>query len=124
MLKAQELRIGNLVQSYADIISVEYVDKLLLKGVFHRDVIYNTSLQVKHCKPIPLNEEWLLKLGFQKDRNGYFLGVLSFSETNSNELMICINDLPIQTICKYVHQLQNLYFSLTGVELELSSNVA
>ena len=38
-MKASELRINNLVQSYADVITVEYVDKLLLfrisKTVLH-----------------------------------------------------------------------------------------
>jgi hypothetical protein len=78
----------------------------------------------KKIEPIMLTEEWLINFRFKKDINGYFLGILSFSITSQNEFMICINDISIQTICKYVHQIQNLYFALMGVELPLSSNVA
>ncbi len=33
------------------------------------------------------------------------------------DIKLCNSDSPIKI--KYVHQLQNIYFSLTGIELEL-----
>ena len=74
-------------------------------------------------EPIPLTEEWLLKLGFKKTEWDNF---------NSYRLMIGNNDYTIVLYsdgncevgdiitCKieYVHQLQNLYFALTGEELK------
>lgn len=121
MIQSNELRIGNFVQSYADIITVEYVDKLLLKGFFHRDVVYNTSIQIRHCKPILLNEEWLIKLGFIKSDTGYYFDkdceVLFY--LNNEKKPICeIHDYDYKHIV-HVHQLQNLYFALTQKELTL-----
>lgn len=70
-------------------------------------------------EPIPLTEEWLLRFGFEKDRSGYRLddiNSLSFSEN----YIVCWHDkvLGIKQI-EYVHQLQNLYFTLTGEELTI-----
>ena len=84
-------------------------------------------------KPIPLTEEWLVKMGFEIDRTGdlsiminsavthlffnkvkdFFYPMIlveaEFSGLGSN----CVGLNSIQ----YVHQLQNLYFALTGEEL-------
>ena len=131
-MKASDLRIGNLVQSYADIITVEYVDKLLLKGFFHRDIIYNTSIQIKHCKPIPLTEEWLVKLGFTRHHADYSNNVIYIKNVPDNtefEWGVYPNELgsgiQIQNrkLLKYVHQLQNLYHALTGEELTIKDEV-
>jgi len=75
---------------------------------------------------IPLTEEWLLKLGFTKgtdmwdDRAEYeylFSEGKGVTVSDTNEIyMGCFS----QTI-KYVHQLQNLIFAMSGVELQLSS---
>lgn len=133
MLKANELRIGNLVQSCGDIISVEYVDKLLLKGIFHRDNIYNTSIQVKHCKAIPLTVEWLIKFNVNEIKKQCPLRVNYVKYLKmDNEFNYCLcfyfdEDGYVDNVfrkIKYVHELQNLHFALTGVELQLSSNVA
>lgn len=137
-MKENELRIGNLVQSYADIITVEYVDKRFIKGVFNRVDIYNTSIAVKNVNPIPLTEEWLLKFGFEKveysdERHGfgneYNLKVNEDMFFNySDDFSLCIyrskesmkNEIgiiPEWDAIKHVHQLQNLYYSLTGKEI-------
>ena len=128
-MKASELRINNLVQSYADVITVEYVDKLLLKGFFHRDIIYNTSIQIKHCKPIPLSEGWLFNFGFDKLANDiptYYkcFGNLieddyefSFNIYVDSEQNYFITVFGRKIIIKHIHQLQNLYFALTDEEL-------
>ena len=80
-------------------------------------------------KRIPLTEEWLMIFGFKKDeynddRPFYYtfkgfrlncnMGFLTLY--NSNELAYF---RPIEL--KYVHQLQNMFFSLCGEELELKS---
>lgn len=77
--------------------------------------------------PIPLTEEWLLKFGFTydeifgwsfSDSKTYF--IMSYHSSaiitleTSEESIISVP----QNI-RYVHQLQNLYFALTGKELEL-----
>lgn len=72
--------------------------------------------------PIELNPEWLERFGFEKDRTGYALedkNSLSFSVTKEGKFLACWLDKSTGIIVQYVHQLQNLYFALTGEELEI-----
>jgi hypothetical protein len=84
---------------------------------------------IQSFQPIPLTEEWLLKFGFEKHGacdaypNGYYShGNL---EVNlDNEFSPAVSDPEgnchyIGNSCEYVHQLQNLYFALTGEELTI-----
>ncbi|WP_185285729.1 hypothetical protein [Elizabethkingia meningoseptica] len=73
-------------------------------------------------KPIELTEEWLLKLGFIKSKfssncfkitNGY-----KFHFAGGEELYL--DSIRLEHI-KYIHQLQNLHFALTGEELTIKS---
>lgn len=74
---------------------------------------------------IPLTKELLLKYGFIQEENEYFfknetlsisIGTCFYvlSNLGSGESIIKNNNL------KYLHQLQNLYFSLTGRELTVA----
>lgn len=81
-------------------------------------------------EPIPLTEEWLVKMGFEKriDRiigNVYTYGInkrtddfmLSIQQTDVNK-----NDFFYRNSfhrINYLHQLQNLYFALTVEELTI-----
>jgi len=79
--------------------------------------------------PIPLSEEWLLKFGFKKENDSFYYGNgwldvsiptvhYSFDIWRGNENYPTTSDwseIPISV--DYVHQLQNLYFALTGEEL-------
>ena len=88
---------------------------------------------------IPLTEEWLLKFGFflkeEIDDEHFFNGAL-FQDRNSDEFVIhhgeeyhYIRDISASsfdgsteyrtTKIQYIHQLQNLYFALTGEELTI-----
>jgi hypothetical protein len=82
-------------------------------------------------KPIPLNQEWLRNLGFNIGgydllfwehpnlKNTDFAGI-NWADEDIPEyqfLNVSINGIIIQI--DYVHQLQNLYFLLTGEELTL-----
>ena len=81
-----------------------------------------------HLEPIKLTEEWLLKFGFRYYQNAYYapdeeeyfiintkygFNFISFSEVDGSEWAIKFD-------IKYVHQLQNLYYTLTGKELEIN----
>jgi len=123
MLKANELRIGNYIQCLGNALCVEYVDKLIVKGEYHRNPEWDTSVQIKHCRPIIINEGWLFDFGFTKDlTNDIFLNIKSNSfliwQNNRIELLDDENNKCI-SFCNYVHQLQNLHFALTGEELIL-----
>lgn len=71
-------------------------------------------------KSIPLTEEWLFKLGFINDK------VLEIYRNDFTDSTIIID---YKFICllgyshvklNYVHELQNLYFALTGSELTVA----
>ena len=108
-MKAQELRVGNLVYDDDDIIEVEAYQLYILTDYF---------------EPVPLTEEWLLKFGFENKKHGIKRGVLksykihgnTFNLSNSGNIYYGFKSMQIQ----YVHQLQNLIFALTGEELTLS----
>lgn len=117
-MKATELRIGNYVYSITCngekvIDKVNHVDQ---QGVIASGIGWMEQ------EPIPLTEQWLKDFGFEE------IGiVMRMSITHFLELCWFKEDgLKIQTIgsgftecanCKYVHQLQNLYFDLAGKEL-------
>lgn len=134
-MRAEDLRIGNLVMSevwnnYSDIQGIEKCEswyQLRINGWIHRiDEDGYTEI-----KPIPLTGEWILKLGGQRNElnNEYWISVfnlkgeLHFETFNStDEVVTTLYSRSCQLIfdrIKYVHQLQNLYFALTGSELTI-----
>jgi len=72
-------------------------------------------------KPIPLNEEWLVKFGFEKDKSAFIYGYYALYNNeiywSGGVYSACDSISNIEI--KYVHQLQNLIFALTGEELTL-----
>ena len=126
-MKANELRIGNYVLDNLGGI-------LKIKGI-------NEESGLSHVRGILLTEEWFLKFGFRiKERISfhktpiYFRSDMDadycFSYANFREdygFYIEYTDspfdsdtdklYPISFGVKYVHQLQNIYFVLMGVEL-------
>jgi len=73
-----------------------------------------------NVQPIPLTEEWLLKFGFD-DLGTYGYGRGNFHIClHENEFYFSINNRKV--FIKHVHQLQNLYFALTGEELTYGGN--
>ena len=129
-LTANELRIGNLVNAllYGDEpINIESICSL-------NNEIFNSitgEIPLISIKPIPITEEWLLKFGFAKEQvtvndiiiNIYRLGdyeisiYLQGNETQKGYYLP--HSLQSRAYIKYVHQLQNLYFSLINTELKL-----
>jgi len=129
MIKINELRIGNIILlSWKNAVnpSTRKVDL----GAF-MDLASNGSGSAYNYEPIPLTEEWLSKFGFDKIGKNfrkfyeynpnlkefvlYYNNSTGFYEIKANNLMCTILS---------VHQLQNLYFALTGKELELSDAVS
>lgn len=119
-MKASELRIGNYVYYNNENKSIGIISTLvndLVPGLDYCQIdhVINKKHWCINLEPIPLTEEWLLKFGLEIKNNyaydkaslGFF--VITFGEKfywKSFEL-------------KYVHQLQNLYFSLSREELIL-----
>lgn len=111
-MELQELRLGNYVnwndEGYRDVST----------GVFS---CWEQQELHKILKPMPLTKEWLVKFGFSghiKFELGLIVIYLS-SERNRFGLWhgdsVKMFNVPVE----YVHQLQNLYFALTGNELKI-----
>jgi len=122
-MDARELRIGNLMELPNGEISKVTGFTENGKVWFVREPKHEEcALKINQVKPVPLTEEWLFEFGFINDFSkdfrvrliGYRLG--DFFITEKMKLLTSdINSVKI----KYVHQLQNLYFALTGEELTI-----
>ena len=124
-MKATELRIGNYVM-YSSLIQVNGYK------------IAECEDHLDRFKPIPLTEEWLLKFGFKEvkrythdyEEKIYSKSIIVGNENHCETLTISM-PFKVGFIGDYfsdecytlnidinnVHQLQNLYFALTGEEL-------
>lgn len=128
-LQPQELRIGNLINNGAydtdeAVLSIEIEDD---------GSAFVNSESIEMWQPIPITEEWLLRLGFEKLGQCYRMKVTHFLQLTYLPYTILSEnpkgrDLNLETIKpghteptgkKYIHQLQNLYYSLTDKELEI-----
>jgi hypothetical protein len=137
MIQANELRIGDIVlrakllqKAYTLPNEWEY-DQIT---VSHNDITA-CVLKPESFKPIPLTPEILEKCGFVYDDvfEKWFI-YLNKHELDIDRLtfrkyegFICFDGIDKRTILKqvkYLHQLQNLYFALTGEELEYNSQNA
>ena len=110
-MKANELRIGNYVKGIGHNIA------WLVEGI-EKDFIYTSDhwRLLSSFEGMPLTEEELINLGFIHAGNfhdciNYKLNGIDIWLYANNEIAFGKWDL------KYVHQLQNLYFALTGEEL-------
>ena len=119
-MEASEVRIGNLLNH----------NNGFVVGPFTVNSIHISDLErgndyAKEYEPIPLTEEWLIKFGFgfkEYDSLGWIESPsdMFYSLKKRGEYYYPYEtDNVIQFELKYVHQLQNLYFALTGEELGL-----
>ena len=116
-MKANELRIGNRL-----LIVGSLREECIIRTISDTLIGYETETRKGGCRiewlqPIPLTEEWLLKFGYELSQGHYIIsGHLIWK---CNDLLMCDKN---GIVLKHVHQLQNLYFSLTGCELEINLN--
>ena len=112
-MKSNELRVGNWINYLGDNMKFNEID---LSNLFNPSIdMYDTDLE-----PIELTEEILLKCGFEKTIvNTVIKAWLKFSFyltiRDDGDFFYEWKGGNIQV--KYLHQLQNLYFALTGTEL-------
>lgn len=108
-MEAKDLRMYNYIYKYGDI--YEVWEETFSEMSYERDIKWD---------PIILTEEWLIKFGFSKDGEYYSKGYFHYHECGNifigNDHVSGGN---VDANIKYVHQLQNLYFALKGIELQL-----
>lgn len=129
MISIKDLRVGNLVgrllKTYPDNIFEVLEVGETLKVVEGEEKYF---FDYRDLEPIPLTEEWLVKLGFANEdyKDGYY-GKTAKSQSLIYDFVVKIEDWGIFYELKgnlivtidSVHQLQNLYFALTNQELTL-----
>jgi hypothetical protein len=132
-MNANELRIGNYVKSN----DVNMAPYFTVTASFLKQ---NENEMSWFIDPIPLSQKWLEKFGFEKNKDKrwmrgksryaiFYFEYYATGEDNSmwrieyhdtdygrNEYKDCNQ---WGDVIKYVHQLQNLYWSLTGEELTI-----
>lgn len=126
MIDPRELRIGNLLEYEYQTVTVDVISDsgFAVSG----DELYPVEENIEDVKPIPITPEWLERMGFKHTvAKGYggqdmwagmgFItnGLVNFRGTPKHLHL----EGYFNTQVKYVHQLQNLYFALTGKELEI-----
>lgn len=123
----KELRIGNyILGNYMDYGDFEEAEKQEICEVLSLDSVgiceYSiwvegesaTVEQYDSFDPIPLTEEWLLNFGFKPFQKDFSIkGLIIHCRKRG---FVVRKSIPI---IKHVHQLQNLYFALTGQELTI-----
>lgn len=134
-MKATELRIGNIItdEFYDDFQKEIIVDSISDKGINtyasddgkpygQHSAIIECDYKFDALRGIPLTEVRLRKLGFEKRNNGYFKLTKEHIEFSiwgfDIDKMVLNTGGAFTPEVKYVHQLQNIYFALTGEELK------
>jgi len=129
-IESKELRIGNYVKCPLDetFLKVTTLKNKLIIASKGENINYNA------IEPFPLTEEILLKCGFVEGDNKWFnemyytdckeateLFVISFNLVSNR---LAIYEIDMEDTCiftgkkvYYLHQLQNLFYALTGEEL-------
>lgn len=121
-MKASELRIGNYLKR-------DVIVKIDARSIF--DIWEET----KEYQPIPLTEEWLLRMGFDQVekyftiKTGWYFGAgneqkqtkLNIKHTSTGRFFV-VSPANGSIYLSSVHQLQNLYFALTSQELEVKES--
>lgn len=135
-LKCTDLRIGNYLKYNNKIIEVFGLRPRYIE--YYDDDEFLVGDNPEYFEPIELAEEILVKIGFE-DRKGYFNYSKVFGDDgdycDSIYIYYCprlnhfkfthniVDKLDLQTMdlynIKYLHQLQNAYYCLTGEDLRV-----
>lgn len=103
---------------------------------------FDDNIFIAMLESIPITNEWLLKFGFVQEKNSNdFIITLRPEDTSLNlgenddetgfYVLLCQKDedgftghdtIQMFHDLKYVHELQNLYYTLTRKELEINQN--
>ena len=119
MIKHTELRCGNLHEYYIEDKHDERKAWWEVSVIDWNDLRYlEEHPEDNFYRFIPLSEEWLIRAGFEKYSDKEFY--IYTSKENEVRFYKSDSDWNLAyfiTETRYVHQLQNLYFWLTGEEL-------
>lgn len=136
-MKANELRIGNWVNHKVD---WSYRSENKKKPFYFQwnendwNALGECALFLESVEPIPITEDWLVKFGFTKEKSSDFGDIELHKFISGSEYIVWYQDGSVaiggskeetfkglcfcsNQIFQHIHQMQNLYFALTGEEL-------
>ena len=129
-MKATELRIGNLVSFGGRMATVYQINRsevsIMYKGYIKEiDEVRRSTVSINDIEPVRITEEILLKYGFYKDGGSirFYIkhvmnsSICTFRVLLSNAGLYFTSNVEWGVNMTGVHQLQNLYFAITGQEL-------
>ena len=112
-MKNTEIRIGNIINRNGLIVAVD------------EQTFWDMKNNPKQYEPVPLTEDWLEKFGFQKTKFESSIKTLKYEWTsiyfNNGYIEISVRGHSYPVSIQHAHQLQNLYFALTGEELTIKN---
>ena len=123
MIDIKSLRIGNNVY-IPKTDQIAYISLISCAGLIgvNNDAIGLSGLTVNELEPIPLTEQILLDLGFEKQGSFLYLDCGIFGICINKGNLICIEDNAKDSIVigvfNFLHQIQNIVYDLSGKELE------
>jgi hypothetical protein len=138
MIKANELRIGNLVLGRfggdvfpREVIGIDNSTVYFTEGFENR---FRDKQDLEDVKPIPLTEEWLVRFGFEKEEADA-KGIAVWDEFYHGTFLISNHGTGIEDYhfiayegevvdVRFVHELQNLFFAIKREELTIKEKVA
>lgn len=120
-MDAKELRIGNYVITDALLIPRPLIGKDKAQPMSAWGLWLYSAGEFE-IQPIPLTEEWLIRFGFVLYKRTLKYNIYIKNGDISIKIKSLISSFRIYGFgieIQYVHQLQNLFFALTGKELTL-----
>lgn len=117
-MDASELRIGNFIQDGNS--NIQKITPSLMVALIEKQITFG--------EPIPLTKEWAQKLGLNDwliFPHPKFKGWILSEGNQGFQVYASFDDYEHGTgiFVQYAHQLQNLYFALTGEELEVKESI-
>ncbi len=114
-MNERDLKIGN---------QLMLNDTIITFDASHWYQIGECTLFLEDFTPIPLTEEWLIKMGFYKDEDISYRYYFDFGWAvilayDLDDNYVRIGDSWDFAKVKYVHQMQNLIYALTNEELTI-----
>jgi hypothetical protein len=127
-MKAQELRIGNLVRTISEESEVLRIEAIkIFDNTTDKDCVrlesFSKWIEIDCIEPIILTEDWLIKLGFKqvpKIKSEYYKHGISFDIKDNTCFLETDSQPEYFNHIKHLNQLQNFYFLLTNEELEIN----
>ena len=127
-MEATDFRIGNLIECDGNILEVIRISKDVIN---YETLIKSNGLQTNSGRKIPIKitQEWLVKLGFtiENKPNGdieYFYKDYRYSliyKENYDGYFFCDDDIVLRDL-EFIHEVQNIYFALIGIEIKLKND--